>query len=651
MKTRNLLLCGNVAAALSILPQTTWAQVGAWTPTSLTNAPSARQDHTAVWTGSRMIVWGGAGPGMTATGALYDPVADNWTPTSTLNAPSGRCEHTAVWTGSRMVVWGGRDSSNYLNTGAAYDPVTDTWTPTSLANAPAVRSWHTAVWTGSKMIVWGGYQGSNYYNTGAVYDPASDTWTPMSTVNAPYARGKLGAVWTGSRMIVWGGAGVPSPPYAAAYDPTTDTWTPITTMNAPDSFRWGPTAIWTGSRMIVWGGDTNGVLHSGGGIYDPAGDSWTATPTANAPSARVWHRAVWTDSQMVVWGGGTWNGSDVVDTGAAYDPVTDIWTPTSTANAPSARYRHTAIWTGSRMIVWGGYQVGSLLNTGALYDPSSTAPGLPTVSIVSPSSASVAGIVTVRAHAVVASDATLASLVYYIDGTQTPGTANDHAYAWDVCPASTTNPATSCAVYHTIRVVATDSVGRVAETSKQVQALPLISGRVRIVDKASPANTWNLAGGVVDLGGLKMSVQPDGSFSSWKRFTGSKAESDLGDGSKNDVDFVYRDHITVDNRIGRVGCEPPNQFQERRSTSARDVPLAQGAPVVLNVDLGLPIVLLHGINSCWKSCWGDPNATAANQSGWGWANALLSQGHLVFTPNHTFKGISKEQEAGQIFSQ
>ena len=30
-----------------------------WTPTSLTNAPDGRSNHTAVWTGSEMIVWGG----------------------------------------------------------------------------------------------------------------------------------------------------------------------------------------------------------------------------------------------------------------------------------------------------------------------------------------------------------------------------------------------------------------------------------------------------------------------------------------------------------------------------------------------------------------------------------------------------------------
>ena len=31
---------------------------------------------------------------------------DNWAATSTINAPTGRYEHTAVWTGSEMIVWG-----------------------------------------------------------------------------------------------------------------------------------------------------------------------------------------------------------------------------------------------------------------------------------------------------------------------------------------------------------------------------------------------------------------------------------------------------------------------------------------------------------------------------------------------------------------
>ena len=65
-----------------------------------------------------------------------------------------RYEHTAVWTGSEMIIWGGYNGA-YLNTGGRYNPGTNSWTATSTTNAPRAES-HTAVWTGNEMIVWGG---------------------------------------------------------------------------------------------------------------------------------------------------------------------------------------------------------------------------------------------------------------------------------------------------------------------------------------------------------------------------------------------------------------------------------------------------------------------------------------------------------------
>jgi len=91
---------------------------------------------------------------------------DSWTATSTANAPAGRYSHTAVWTGSEMIVWGGNEfGSDLLNTGGRYNPATDSWTPTSTTSAPSGRELHTAVWTGSEMIVWGGING-NRFKTG-----------------------------------------------------------------------------------------------------------------------------------------------------------------------------------------------------------------------------------------------------------------------------------------------------------------------------------------------------------------------------------------------------------------------------------------------------------------------------------------------------
>ena len=61
---------------------------------------------------------------------------------------------------------------------------------------------------------------------------------------------------------------------------------------------------------------------------------------------------------MIVWGG--WDAANIFNTGGKYNPGTDSWTATSTTNAPTARYVHTAVWTGSEMIVWGGGANGTL---------------------------------------------------------------------------------------------------------------------------------------------------------------------------------------------------------------------------------------------------------------------------------------------------
>ena len=203
------------------------ASTDSWTATSTTGAPVARDNHTAVWTGSQMIVWGGIIPSPTPTPSPHPSPSPTPSPTPTgTPTPPGtgeirsddrrldshqyhqrpRCRHghTAVWTGSEMIVWGGV-GAGYFNTGGRYNPSIDGWTATSTTNAPAGRYDHTAVWTGSEMIVWGGANNSTIFNTGGRYHPGTNTWIATSTTNAPAARVAHTAVWTGSEMIVWGG--------------------------------------------------------------------------------------------------------------------------------------------------------------------------------------------------------------------------------------------------------------------------------------------------------------------------------------------------------------------------------------------------------------------------------------------------------------
>jgi N-acetylneuraminic acid mutarotase len=327
-----------------------------------------------------MIVWGGLGSGgYLNSGARYNPATDTWTPVSIVNAPDARAEHTAIWTGSEMIIWGGHNA-NDLDTGARYNPATDTWSPISNINAPSKRREQTAVWTGSEMIVWGGVIGSTYnkiyLSTGGRYNPATDTWTPVSNINPPSAREEHTAVWTGSEMIIWGGDSFGEATESGGrYNPATDTWTQTNRTNDPAP-RYHHTAVWTGTEMIVWGGfasDTQGAEYvNTGGRYNPATDTWTGpTNTANAASLRGYHTVIWTSKEMIVWGGAP----NDMNTGGRYNPATNTWLATESASAPDGRIEHTAIWTGTEMIIWGGGSFSTLnyRNTGGRYCAASTA--------------------------------------------------------------------------------------------------------------------------------------------------------------------------------------------------------------------------------------------------------------------------------------
>lgn len=365
-------LAGPVSWSFTTAP----SGVGSWSPVSLIGAPAASSGRTAVWTGTEMLVWGGISG--TSVGYRYDPVADTWTPMSSVGAPSPRLGHSAVWTGKEMIVWGGQAGASYtwLNDGARYDPETDTWRSLGVGNAPEARAGHSAVWSGSRMLIWGGRNGDfepAYPAAGGVYDPATDTWSAMSATAAPLGRTGQTAVWTGSEMVIWGGihTRIPDDYFLSSggrYDLQTDTWRATSSTGAPAP-RSLHTAVWTGDRMIVWGGFDDLQYFASGARYDPVADTWTPTAPTDAPLPRWGHSAVWTGSRMIVWGGY----SASLDTlyprvGGMYDPLGDTWLPTTTLNSPVGRTNHTAVWTGTQMIVWGGLN-GTSLGTGGIYAP------------------------------------------------------------------------------------------------------------------------------------------------------------------------------------------------------------------------------------------------------------------------------------------
>ncbi|MBW2453019.1 MAG: hypothetical protein JRI68_00835 [Deltaproteobacteria bacterium] len=316
-------------------------------------------------------------------GACIDGAcADPWEPVGTTDAPQARARHAAVWTGDAMIVWGGAaaaGNATNLSTGGIYDPATFEWTEVSKVNAPSPRQDAVAVWTGDAMVVWGGRDGATYLNDGGVYDPATNTWTTMSATSAPSGRVHHTGVWTGSELVVWGGVDdTDQLNTGGIYNPSNDTWAATEAMPAPAAPRQYHTAVWNGSLMLVYGGYGDGTTATniylpadgvqGGNSFDPGASSgaWTALSQVGEPSARGMHSAVWDGTRLMVFGG--WNATNYLANGFKLEGNT--WAAFN-GDGPSMRREHVAVYVedASRMIVWGGRDDVGLLATGAVYDP------------------------------------------------------------------------------------------------------------------------------------------------------------------------------------------------------------------------------------------------------------------------------------------
>ena len=345
-----------------------------WVAINPAAAPSGRYFHTAVWSGAYMVVWGGySGSADLADGARYNPTTNLWSTLSTLNAPSARDSHTAVWTNTEMIVWGGYGSSAATNSGARYNPATDAWNTTALnlTGMPTARYGHTAVWSGTEMIVWGGGNGTSYFPDGARFNNSGNSWTAAAPACPLSGRSNHTAIWSGTEMIVWGGFnGTASLGDGARYNPSNNSWIALPALNSP-GIRYYHTAVWTGTEMIVWGGYNTTAYLNNGGRFNPTSGVWnpTAISATNAPSIRSDHSAVWTGTEMIIFGG--YNGTTThLGDGARFTPTTNTWVTLPSNTQPAMpRSDHTAIWTGSAMLVWGGYNGTTNLSDGVLYAP------------------------------------------------------------------------------------------------------------------------------------------------------------------------------------------------------------------------------------------------------------------------------------------
>ena len=173
--------------------------------------PDPRMDAAGVWTGNEFLVWGGqevtqrVGVGFSVAFADKS-TPETWKWMAETDSPDPRTRHTAIWTGTEMIVWGGQSDTGILGDGGRYNPATNLWSPIAADDdSPTARYGHTAVWTGSEMLILGGVDGSSELDDGYAYDPETDLWRTLTKDGDPVARRDATAVWTGSEVLLFGG--------------------------------------------------------------------------------------------------------------------------------------------------------------------------------------------------------------------------------------------------------------------------------------------------------------------------------------------------------------------------------------------------------------------------------------------------------------
>ncbi len=169
----------------------------------------------------------------------------------------------------------------------------------------------------------------------------------------------------------------PSPsPAALDLDPLAAVPVGWSDLPAPPEVRSEAASAWTGHDLLIWGG----YVFEGSGDKPPNDDgfmfdgdtrSWSAMP-ASPLSPRSAAASAWTGSELLIWGG--WDGTDegatpgVLGDGAAYDPAAASWR--MLPPAPILGRAPLSAWTGRELIVWGsGMRTPDLPRDGAAYDP------------------------------------------------------------------------------------------------------------------------------------------------------------------------------------------------------------------------------------------------------------------------------------------
>lgn len=216
----------------------------------------AESNSLLVWTGHRVISWGGGCCGSeTAAGSIFNLRTNRWhpiaaSPLAPSDSPAG------AWDGHEMIVLvSGIDPFGHPYPAsdaraAAYNPATNQWRRIA---QPPVSGGGTGIWDGRDVLFVGA-------PTGLAYSPATDRWRTLRRMPAR-RRSDASVTHAGRRVLVWGGSAAGRT--GLEYIPRANHWLSFGRAPIPSSSY--PVTAWTGRTFLIVGG----LGASGGASWTP----------------------------------------------------------------------------------------------------------------------------------------------------------------------------------------------------------------------------------------------------------------------------------------------------------------------------------------------------------------------------------------------
>lgn len=280
--------------------------------TMLAEGPLApRNGHVAVWTGRELIVCCGRMMGSGESAGAYDPSADSWRAIAA--PPSSPIHAHAIWTGDRVIVFGGITSGGDTPSLEAfsYDPIQNLWTELSDMPYSAERA-SASVWSGDMIYVWPDPEFGRQTHTPMAFDPADNVWSELPDLPDQLVPISPSLVWTGTEIIAWGvdSTGSQDVGVGLRIRPGDTSWSSIADSPLPPSPPFegnagSQGATWTGDEMLIWPGWI-GASNSGDASrlisYNPLLDTWRQLEDAPTSVVGLYlDPLVWTGSYVLVY--------------------------------------------------------------------------------------------------------------------------------------------------------------------------------------------------------------------------------------------------------------------------------------------------------------------------------------------------------------